>query len=160
MPKLPKGMFRRTGRPGWYIRLFRGGRERWVSLGADFNKACDQARALAAGLPVPTKGMGTVGEAAERWVESYVRTQRSAKGRQQAAQRVRDYIEPFFGALALERVTREDVRAFRLHLEGRTSLSLTSVWHVLSDVRCLFHWCEDSGLIERSPFPRRVMPKL
>ena len=114
MPKLPKGMFRRTGRPGWYIRLFRGGRERWVSLGTDFAEACDKARALAAGLPVPSKGIGTVGHAAERWVESYVRTQRNGKGLQQASQRVRDYIEPFFGTLAVERVTREDVRKFRL----------------------------------------------
>jgi len=50
MPKLPKGMFRRKGRPGWYIRLFRGGRERWQSLGTDFAQACDRARALMAGL--------------------------------------------------------------------------------------------------------------
>lgn len=35
-----------------------------------------------------------------------------------------------------------------------------SVAHVLSDVRCLFNWCEDAGLVERSPFPRRVMPRL
>jgi integrase len=159
MPKLPKGMFRRAGRPGWYIWLFRGGRERWVSLGADFGEACDKARALAAGLSVPMKGVGTVGLAAERWVESYIRTQRNGKGLQQASQRVRDYIEPFFGNMAIERVTREDVRAFRLWLESKTRLSLTSVSHVLSDVRCLFNWCEDSGLIDRSPFPRRVMPR-
>src|SRR5213083_957997 len=48
MPKLPKGMFRRKGRPGWYVRLFRGGRERWQSLGSDFAVACDRARALMA----------------------------------------------------------------------------------------------------------------
>jgi len=160
MPKLPKGMFRRAGRPGWYIRLYRGGRERWVSLGTDFAEACDKARAYAAGLSVAPKGVGTVGHAAERWVESYVRTQRNEKGRQQSAQRVRDYVEPFFGHLAIERVTREDVRSFRLWLETKTALSQTSVSHVLSDVRCLFNWCEDSGLIDRSPFPRRVMPRL
>jgi len=160
MPKLPKGMFRRAGRPGWYIRLYRGGRERWVSLGAEFGEACDRARALAAGLPVSPSKAGTVTEAAERWLASYVRTQRSEKGQQQAAQRVRDYIDPFFGLHQLERVTREDVRAFRLHLERRTSLKATTVWHMLSDVRCLFNWCEDSGLLERSPFPKRVMPRL
>lgn len=27
-------------------------------------------------------------------------------------------------------------------------------------MRCLLNWCEDAGLIERSPFPRRVMPRL
>ena len=36
MPKLPKGMFKRKGRSGWYMRLFRNGGERWVSLGADY----------------------------------------------------------------------------------------------------------------------------
>jgi len=160
MPKLPKGMFRRAGRPGWYIRLYRGGRERWVSLGAEFGEACDKARALAAGLPVSPSKAGTVTEAAEQWLKSYVRTQRSEKGQQQAAQRLRDYIDPFFGLHQLDRIGREDVRAFRLWLESRTSLKSTTVWHVLSDVRCLLNWCEDSGLIERSPFPKRVMPRL
>ena len=68
-----------------------------MSLGADLAEACEKARAYAAGLPVAPKGVGTVGHAAERWVESYVRTQRNEKGRQQSAQRVRDYVEPFFG---------------------------------------------------------------
>ena len=160
MPKLPKGMFRRKGRPGWYVRLFRGGRERWQSLGADFAQACDRARALMAGLEVTPSNPGTVGHAAGRWLESYVRTQRNEKSRRVAAQRVRDYIDPFFGQQLVGRVTREDVRSFRLWLESKTSLSLTSVWHVLSDVRCLFNWCEEAGLVERSPFPKRVMPRL
>jgi MOSC domain-containing protein YiiM len=45
MPKLPKGMFKRKGRPGWYMRIFRSGGEQWISLGDDFAKACDSARA-------------------------------------------------------------------------------------------------------------------
>ena len=160
MPKLPKGMFRRKGRPGWYKRLYRGGTERWVSLGTDFAKACDAARAYSAGVTVAPTQVGTVGHAAERWLESYIRTQRSEKGQKLAAQRVRAYIDPFFGHMLVERVTREDVRSFRLWLESRTTLAVGSVWHVLSDVRCLFNWCEDAGLIDRSPFPRRVMPRL
>jgi len=39
-------------------------------------------------------------------------------------------------------------------------LSPQSVKHVLSDLRCILNWCEDSGLVERSPFPRRVLPKI
>ncbi len=160
MPKLPKGMFRRKNRPGWYVRVYRGGGERWVSLGTDFAAACDKARALAAGLTVGPRNAGTVAMAAAKWLESYVKTQRSEKGQQSAAQRVRDYVEPFFGNMLLERVRGEDVRAFRLWLEKNTPLSLTTVGHVLSDVRCLLRWCEDSGLVERSPFPRRVMPRI
>jgi integrase len=153
-------MFRRKGRPGWYIRLFQNGRERWVSLGADYAAACDRARALGAGFTISPVHAGTVSAAAGRWLESYIGTQRSEKGHKLAAQRIRAYIDPFFGHMLVERVTGEDVRSFRLWLESRTSLSVGSVWHVLSDVRCLFYWCADSGLIERSPFPRRVMPRL
>ncbi len=160
MPKLPKGMFRRKGRPGWYMRLFRGGGERWVSLGADFAKACDNARALCAGLTISPNMAGSVSAACGRWLESYIATSRNEQGQRLAAQRVRAYMEPFFGHMLVERVTREDVRSFRLWLESRFTLSATSVAHVLSDVRCLFHWCEDAGLVEKSPFPRRVMPRL
>ena len=127
MPKLPKGMFRRTGRPGWYMRLYRGGSERWVSLGTEYAEACDKARALAAGLTVAPSSTGTVAAACERWLVSYVRTQRSEKGQRITAQRVRDYIAPFLGHVPVDRLTREDVRGFRLHLESRTSLSATSV---------------------------------
>ncbi len=64
------------------------------------------------------------------------------------------------GHMPLEQVNREDVRAYRLWLERTTKLSVCSIWHVLSDCRCLLNWCEDAGLVERSPFPRRVMPRL
>ena len=160
MPKLPRGMFRRKGRSGWHKRLYRGGSEKWVSLGDNYALACDKARALEAGLAVSPAHAGTVGIACESWLKSYVATQRSKKGQGTAAQRIRDYIEPYFGHLLIEQVRSEDVRSFRLHLESQTSLSVGSVWHVLSDLRCLLNWCADSGLIERSPFPRRVMPRL
>lgn len=160
MPKLPKGMFRRNGRPGWYMRLYRAGGERWVSLGTDFAKACDSARALAAGLTVDPANAGSVGSACEGWLESCIRIGRNEKGQKLAAQRVRTYIEPFFGHMLVERVRREDVRSFRLWLQSRFTLSDTSVRHVLSDVRSLFNWCVEAGLVESSPFPRRVMPRL
>ena len=160
MPKLPKGMFRRSGRPGWYIRLFRGGSEKWVSLGTDFNAACDQARMLSAGVPVSRKSAGTVAEAAQCWLDSYIRTQRDPKGQALVAQRVRDYFDPYLGGMDLERVSKEDVRGFRLWLQGTTTLSASTVGHVLSDLRCLLHWCADTERLDSSPFPRRVMPRL
>ena len=72
MPKLPKGMFRRKGRPGWYVRVHRGGREKWV-----FKKAEEKAKAVHRGESPLGSCRLTVGEAADRWVESYVRTQRT-----------------------------------------------------------------------------------
>lgn len=160
MPKLPKGMFRRAGRSGWYIRTYANGGEKVRALGDDFAAACDKARLLGAGLPVAPKDSVTVSDACGRWLERYVPLHRNEKGQRQCTQRVRDFIEPFFGTMELGRVTRENVREFRLWLESRTTLSLSTVGHVLSDVRCLFNWCEDSGHVERSPFPRRIMPRL
>lgn len=160
MPKLPKGMFSRKDRPGWYVRVHRAGREKWVSLGTDFKMAEEKAKAVQRGEQPLGSSRLTVREAADRWVETYVRTQRTGNGQKLAAQRVRDFFDPFMGHVLLERVTGEDVRAFRLWLERTTRLSMTSVWHVLSDLRCLLNWCADAGLVERSPFPRRVMPRL
>ena len=160
MPKLPKGMFRRTGRSGWYVRLYSKGGETVRALGDDFEAACEKARLLGAGLPVAPKDGVTVGDACGRWLDRYVPLHRNEKGQQQCAQRVRDYFEPYFGPRELVRVTRDDVREFRLWLETRTQLSMATVGHVLSDLRCMLNWCEDGGLVERSPFPRRIMPRL
>jgi len=117
----------------------------------------EKARASAGIMP---KTRTTVAEAATLWLETYVHTQRSEKGQGIAEQRVRDYLVPFLGHLLLERVEREDVRAYRMWLERTTKLSACSIWHVLSDCRCLLSWTENAGLVERSPFPRRVMPRL
>jgi integrase len=160
MPKLPKGMFRRKDGGSWYVRLFRGGRERWVSLGTDFAAAKAKLREIRSGVVSVLGGRVTVRQAGERWLAGYVETRRSEKGRKLTASRFGQYLEPFMGHLLLERVNGEDVRAYRLWLERNTRLSDTSVWHLLSDCRCLFNWCEEAGLVTRTPFPRRVMPKL
>ena len=101
----------------------------------------------------------TVAEIAGRWLAIYVPTTRTGKIVGMAAQRVNDYLGPFMG----ERVPRElgpdDVRLYRQHLEGR-GLAPRSVRHLLADARCLFNWALESGHLERSPFPRRIMPRI
>ena len=42
----------------------------------------------------------------------------------------------------------------------RQGLKPLSVTHVLADARCMLNWCVDMGLLDRSPFPRRVMPRV
>jgi integrase len=160
MPKLPKGMFRRKGRPGWYTRVYRGGRERLVSLGSDFGLAQRKLRGIQSGTLAIGESRITVRQAATRWLESCIKTQRNEKGQTLSAQRVRDSLDPFMGHRLLEKVGGEDVRAYRLWLERQGRLSLASVGHVLADCRCMLRWAEDSGLIERCLFPRRVMPRL
>src|SRR5207249_7593231 len=155
MPKLPRNMVKR-GR-SFQFRQVVNGRMVRRSLGTDYQEACRRLRSLKTDSP-PLNRI-TLEEAADRWLKSYVPTVRGEKGQKLAAQRVRDYINRFAGHLLLGRLSAGDCRALRLWLEKKT-LSIQSVRHILSDVRCLLNWCEDSGLIDRSPFPRRILPKI
>jgi integrase len=101
----------------------------------------------------------SVKDAAKRWLESYVATNRVERNQAMAAQRVRDYLEPFMGYKLLSRVTKEDLRGYRLWLEKQGRQALT-VRHILADARCLFRWCEDSGWLDRCPVPRKLLPKI
>src|SRR5512134_2627691 len=95
MPKLPKGMFRRKEHGSWYVRLFRGGRERWISLGADFAAAKEKLREIRSGAVSVMGERVTVRQAGERWLGSYVETRRSEKGQKLTASRFGQYLEPF-----------------------------------------------------------------
>jgi integrase len=107
-----------------------------------------------------TFGAGSsVAQVASRWIAVYVATARSTKNMGMAAQRARDYLEPFMGSARLEEVRPDTVRSYRLWLQER-DLSPRSVRHLLTDLRCMLGWAVDSGLIDRSPFPRRVMPRI
>jgi integrase len=72
---------------------------------------------------------------------------------------VRKYLMPHLGMKPVAKVTKDDLRAYRVWLEDR-GICLQTVKHILSDARCLFRWAEDSDYVERSPFPRRLMPKI
>ena len=56
--------------------------------------------------------------------------------------RVAKYLVPLFGSKRMARVTNADIRSYRLDIE-RKDISLITLWHVLSDVRCLCCWAED-----------------
>jgi len=65
---------------------------------------------------------------------------------------VRDkYLAPFLGTRLLAKVASAE--------PARLS-SLQTVAHLLSDARCLFGWCEDSGRLLKSPVPRRLLPRI
>ena len=68
----------------------------------------------------------TVAQAAERWLAYYVPTTRSVKNVSMAAQRVRDYVQPYFGDRALRELLIEkgaDLRA----VTAREGAETTSV---------------------------------
>jgi len=97
--------------------------------------------------------------AGRQWLASYVATARNDKGQRLAAQRFDAYLLPQFAATPLAAITGDDVRALRLALERR-GLRPYTVMHVLSDLRCLLRWAVSEGMLDRSPFPARVLPRV
>ncbi|MBI5836501.1 MAG: site-specific integrase [Candidatus Eisenbacteria bacterium] len=154
MPKLPKHMVRR-GRAFYYAQVRNGQRVR-ISLGTDYTEACRRLRSLKSGGMVSS---GQFAEAVEQWLRVYIPAARTPTGQQLARQRMRDYVLPHLGHVLLHKLTGDDLRTLRLKL-GRTSLAVQSVKHVLSDVRCFLNWCEDAGLIDHAPVPRKLLPRI
>jgi len=135
----------------------RGGKDRWYSLGRDIEEAKLKLLKLKlAGKPPDHEG--TVEEVAAAWITNYVAAHRNPKGRQLAESRLRDHLMPFLGNTRARTVSADHLRRYRTHLEAK-GLKAQSVTHILSDARCLFLWAAESGWIERSPWPRRLMPK-
>ncbi len=159
MPKLPRGMFKRGS--SFYTRIHRGGRDRWVSLGGSYEHACRRLQELRGfegqgSLPDPSASVRMV---AKTWLAVRVATSRNERGLRLARTRVEKYLEPYMGTMKLSSVTPDDLRQYRLWLE-RKSISAQTVKHLLSDARCFFYWCEDSGYIEKAPVPRRLLPRI
>jgi len=157
MPHLPKNMIRRKGRSGYWFQKWVGGRRICRFLGNDYEQAKTEFRKIG-NSDVPLVS-ATVGEAVKRWLSSYIGTTRNPKGQTDAAARAKKYLVPAMGPYVVSRLTAEHLRSYRLRLE-RTGMALQTVSHLLSDARCFLRWCEETGLVDRSPFPRRLMPKL
>jgi integrase len=149
-------MFRRGKTYYWRRQL--DGKRKWISLGQDLKEACRRRRELM-NSPVGSGSQAPVRKVAKQWLASYVKTMRSPENQRKAAARVRDYLVPFLGEKPIARVTKEDLRAYRVWLEERP-ISLQTVKHILADARCLFGWAEDTGLVDRIPFPKRLRPRI
>lgn len=112
-----------------------------------------EARTVAAGV------RADVADAARAWLARTVATARNDKGRRLAATRVRRYLLPHLGRRPLRALSGDDVRGYRLALESY-GLAPQTVAHVLADLRALLLWAVAEGRIERTPFPRRVLPRV
>ena len=156
MPKPPKGMFKR-GR-SYYVRRRESGRDCWISLGADYSETARKLAKVRKGDNSVRSG-STVAEVAARWLKTYVPTARGEKQLRTSEARVRMYLAEFMGYKPLVAVQPDDLREYRLWLETHDIKPLTVV-HLLSDARCFFNWCVDVALIDKSPFPRRIMPRV
>ena len=158
MPKLIRNLVRRKGRPGWYYRKMVAGRRVTVKAGASYEQASRRLRSLKTeGAPSPKLA---VKDAASSWLQIYVPVHRGERDQQLAKRRVEMYLVPFLGHLLLHKLTKDDLRVYRLQLERLGRLSVQSVRHILADVRCMLRWCEDSDLVERALIPRQFLPRV
>ena len=107
----------------------------------------------------PRRNISRLDAIARAWLASYVATARNSKGRALAATRVQRYLVPLLGRRDLRSLSGDDVRGYRIALEAR-GLSPQTVVHVLSDLRSLLLWAVSEGHLSRSPFPRRVLPRV
>ncbi len=155
MPRFPKGMVRK--RKAFYLRSYKKGEEIWTPLGSDYDLACARLKHLREQPILPNRG--TVSQLVDRWLTAYVATARNEKNVRLARQRADDFFKAFLGMKPVTRVTADHLREYRLWLEGR-KLARQTVAHVLSDARCFFRWAEDAGYVARSPFPRRLLPRI
>jgi integrase len=158
MPKLPTNLVKR-GRTYVYRELVDRKVVR-VSLGEDKDVALAELARIRslknkAGLRLSVK------EASQQWLLNYVASRRpDAKNQRLAAQRVRDFLEPCLGHLLLWRLSRLDLDRYLRWLTEEKSLSVQSVRHILADCRCFLLWCVDAELLDRSPFPKRFLPRV
>lgn len=76
-----------------------------------------------------------------------------------ARQRANDFLISFMGSRPLADLRPDDLRLYRIWLQD-LGMAPRSVRHVLGDARCMLNWAVESELLERSPFPRRIMPRI
>jgi integrase len=72
---------------------------------------------------------------------------------------VRKYLAVRLGHMQVGRILVEHMHDYRRWLDS-LPIKPQTVVHVLSDARCFLLWCVECGLLDRTPFPRRVMPRI
>jgi integrase len=163
MPLLPRGMYKRGS--FYYTREWAAGKDKRHSLGSDYARALDALEKIRRGKEAP-EGTTTVDQAFDLWIEKVVPTRRTEQGIKDIRSRFRRLTSHFMGHMGLNSIRPDDLREFRLWLERRksrktkTRYSAESVRHTLREVSMLLDWCVESGYIEKSPVPKRLMPKV
>lgn len=101
----------------------------------------------------------TVAEVAARWLSLHVAISRSHKNVLMAMQRVDDFLNPYMGSRAITAVRPVNLRGYRIWLEERR-LAPRTVKHLLADCRAMLNWGVEAELLDHSPFPRGIMPRI
>lgn len=169
MPRLLKGIRQRGG--SFFFRIREGGADRTIRLGRDHDRAVTRAleicRRIKAGLP-PTEerpAIFTVEDAVRSWLDDHVRHARHGAFAENTRVRCERVLLPYMGNQPLDRVTAGTLFAYRNHLVGRTSrrgrpFSAATIRMYLGDVRAVLNHALTLQVLDRSPIPRRWLPKL
>jgi len=142
----------------YYWRFRKNKREQWVALGSNYETACKKLRELKRAGTMHRSEL-TVMTVAQKWLDTYIALSRNEKGQRICAVRVQRYVKPRFGGVRLSDLRPGDLRVWRLWLEEQP-ISPQTVRHILVDFRCMLRWAEDEGWLDRSPFPRKMLPRI
>ena len=169
MPRLLKGL-RKRGR-SFYFRDRRRGKEKEYPLGRDFDRAVMRAlemeRRINAGVnPVDERNaIWIVEDAVKSWLGDHVRHARHEAFAANTRSRCERVLLPFMGSLPLDDVTAATLFKYRNHLVelkkrrgGR--LSPATIRMYLGDLRAVLNHALTLQVLDRSPIPRRWLPKL
>jgi integrase len=107
----------------------------------------------------------TVREAVQRWLDNHVRHARHGAFAENTRKRCERVLLPFMGELPLEQVTAGTLFAYRNHLVARKSrrghpFSTATIRMFLGDVRAVLNHALTLQVLDRSPIPRRSLPRL
>lgn len=169
MPRFLKGL-RQRGR-SFFFRIRTGGVDQTILLGRDHDRAVMRAlemtRRIKAGLPPmdERKAIFTVEDAVKSWLDDHVKVHRHGAFAENTRWRCEEVLLPFMGKEPLERVTTGTLFKYRSHVLALNSrrkrpLSAASVRMYLGDLRAVLNHALALEVLDRSPIPRRWLPKL
>lgn len=168
MPRLTG--LRRRGR-SYFFRIRTGGVDRSIPLGRDFDRAVTRVleirRRVASGLPPMDErpAILTVRDIVQNWLEDHVQHHRHSTFAANTRTRCERVLLPFMGSLRLDEVTVGTLFSYRNYLVGLTGrrgrpLSAATVRMYLGDARAVLNHALTLQVLDRSPIPRRWLPKL
>jgi integrase len=157
-----------TSRGFLYTRLWRENKAHWVSLGTTDLVTGKKKLAELQEANAPLPWNGTLKQAVAEWLERLPNVRPNKKEQDLAKVRTEKYLLEFFPSdTKLSAVDHGRIEKYRAWLDksvfkGRT-LAPTTITHILSDLRALLKWAEDTNRLSgrRSPFvSRKIMPKV
>ena len=168
MPRLLKGV-RQRGR-SYFFRYRVGGRDQTIPLGRDRDIAVTRAlaiqRRIKAGLPPMEErpAILTLEDLVRAWLRDQVTHSRQGRFRLETVRRCEAVLIPFLGRLPVDQVGSSALFAYRNHVaelpgRGGRKLAAASVRMYLGDLRAALNHGLDQQVLERSPVPRRWLPK-